>query len=210
MQRVVAIVVGGLALLACEPATETVTPPTSASAPQRVKRAEDVAEVVAPANPSPNALQEIVAAAPSSSPPPTDGDTGTRIGLDTGVERGEGPSYVPPPTTTSKVVAGDLEIQPQLSSPAIEREARAQIYWRLRRCKGPGGKPPAPESITLSFTLREDGTVDPVSVTATTADEALQATAECVLREFSNVPFEGPVATRRTPARIIITWPSVD
>ena len=171
-------------------------------------KAEDVTAVAAPTTPDPAALDALIDAVPGEVPPPTRRDGQTSVGTDTGVPGEELPT--PASTGAPRVVGGAVQIQPQLSSPAIEQQARAQIYWGLRECKGPGGRPPPPESITLAFTLREDGTVDPASVIATAEDERLQGTAECVLRAFSATPFEGPVATRRTPARIRITWPSVD
>ncbi len=171
-------------------------------------KVEDVTQIATPTAPDPAALDALIDAVPEEVPPPTAADGQTSVGTDTGVPGEELP--IPAATATPRVVGGAVQIQPQLSSPAIEREARAQIYWRLRECKGPDGRPPPPESITLAFTLREDGTVDPASVIASADDEELQSAAECVLREFSATPFEGPLATRRTPARIRITWPSVD
>lgn len=206
--------IGLVMLVACDEGRPDTAPPgrptttTTGEQAVAVTKEEDVTGVEAPRLPDPAALDALVEAAPAEAPPPTGKDGLTSVGTDTGLPGEE--LAIPASTTAPAVVGGEVQIQPQLSSPAIEREARAQIYWSLRECKGPDGRVPPPESITLAFTLREDGTVDPASVIASADDEALQSTAECVLRAFSATPFEGPVATRRTPARIRITWPSVD
>jgi hypothetical protein len=210
-----------IASAACDTGDVPAAPAASSSGPSwqerqraadgapRVTKAEDVPQIATPRAPSPTALKALVEAAPEVESKPTGDDGQTLVGSDTGREE-EDEALIPLPRPAPRVRGGEVEIQPQMSSPAIERQARAQIYWDLRRCKEAGGRPPPPESITLAFTLREDGTVDPASVTATAADDRLHPVAECVLREFSSTPFEGPPAARRTPARIVITWPSVD
>ncbi|MBW2455992.1 MAG: hypothetical protein JRI68_15855 [Deltaproteobacteria bacterium] len=106
---------------------------------------------------------------------------------------------------------GDPEVLPLLSSPAIERAARELIYWNLmQKCSGPNDEQPPPDVITLVFTIRSDGSVDPTSVSASASDKRYEETAACVVREFSASPFRGPPATLRSSARIIVTWPSVD
>ncbi|HHH29865.1 MAG TPA: hypothetical protein ENK57_16175 [Polyangiaceae bacterium] len=201
---------GLVMLVACDQGrSEETSPATPPSSEMAMTKEEDVPQVATPSAPDPAALERIIdASSEQEVPAATSEDGATAVGTDTGIPGDELP--VPASTATPRVMGGAVEIQPQLSSPAIEQQARAQIYWSLRECKGPDGRPPPPESITLAFTLREDGTVDPASVLASADDESLQKTAECVLRAFSATPFEGPLAARRTPARIRITWPSVD
>jgi hypothetical protein len=179
-----------------------------------IGRGEPQPEMPVPDRPDPTALAELLAAVPSTEPAPTGPDGGTRIGSETGVEDdGGSPAPLPSPTTSTggAVHAFGLKFQPLLSSPAIERAARAQIYWRLMQaCAGPTGKLPPPESVTLVFTIRADGAVDPTSVAATAANKELEPVAECVMRTFSAAPFVGPAETRGSSAKIEITWPSVD
>jgi hypothetical protein len=173
-------------------------------------------EARGPAAPVPNAvdpsaLAEVLAKGQAPKPPPT-GRAGTLLGSDTGApERDEPPSMaLPAPPESSRLQAGTAEFQPALSSPAIELAARAQLYWRLRSCRLPDGSPPPPESITLGFTIRPDGSVDPASVSASAEDDALAEVASCALRTFSASPFIGPEAGLETSSRVVITWPSVD
>ena len=183
----------------------------SAQAPA-LATATSAMEVEAPTTPDPGALDRILSKVPSARPVRTGPDGGTRVGSETG----EGGDELPRPgNETSRprhadVQAGPIEIQPQISSPSLERAAREQIYWQLRACVDAEGKPPPPESIVLAFTIRADGSVDPASVSASAEDKALEPVAECVLREFSSLPFRGPFAARRTSSRVLITWPSVD
>lgn len=165
----------------------------------------------------PSALAELVAQSPKQVLEPTGPDGATLVGTDTKVPRAEAAASAAVPTQlgtdhrVGMLTAGDIEIQPLLSTPAIERAARAQIYWPLRqKCAGPDGQPPPPDAVTLTFSIRSDGTVDPASVTAEAGDKRFEPTADCVLREFSALPFRGPGAVLGSSARVIITWPSVD
>ena len=171
------------------------------------------AEAAVAATADPVALGEIVYAAPREKPKSTGPDGSTLVGTDTGVAKTEEEAPPAPSAAAprSGMVAGAPQFQPALSTPAIERAAREQIYWALsKKCVGPDGKPPPADTIALVFTIRPDGSIDPASVAATTDDKRYEATAECVLREFSALPFRGPTATLHTTARIMVTWPSVD
>jgi hypothetical protein len=181
----------------------TATPALATQAP--------VAETPVAQNPDPGALAELLSMVPSSRPPPTAADGGTLVGSDSGKTAGEDEPAPSVSARRGRIKAGVPVFQPDLSSPAIERTAREQIYWKLNeKCRGADGKSLPPDSITLVFTIRTDGTVDPASVAASADDEIHEAAAECVLREFSASPFRGPSATLLTSVRVIITWPSAD
>ncbi len=175
--------------------------------------AAPLAETQAPDQPDPQALAELIAATPSGHPPVTGPKGGTLVGTETGLE---GDAGGPPPVTPARAMGigmqvGVPEVMPLLSSPAIERAARELIYWNLmKKCRGPEDEAPPPDVITLVFTIRSDGSVDPTSVSASASDKRYDETAACVVREFSASPFRGPPATIRASARIIVTWPSVD
>jgi hypothetical protein len=156
------------------------------------------------------ALAELLDHVPSSrAGSPTAPDGGTLVGSDSGVE-GEVLPEPPPVPSHRQLRLGRARYQPMLSNAAIERAARAQIYWHLRKCTTAAGTPPPAESIALSFTLRPDGTVDPATVTAKAQDEKLDDVAECVVRTFSSIPFRGPAAAHGTSPRVVVVWPSVD
>ena len=163
-----------------------------------------------PQRPNPGALGEILAHAPSARPRPTGPDGGTLVGTVVEVDAGA-PEVEPPAKRDKKLRTGKLFVQPLLSSPAIERAAREQIYWTLHeKCPGPDGESLPPDAITLRFTIRHDGSVDPASVAANASEDRFSDAAACVLREFSALPFRGPAAGRNNTARVIVTWPSAD
>jgi hypothetical protein len=200
--------------------------PTSPSAPSdagladgapaspALATAAPVAETQAPEQPDPQALAELLAATPSARPPSTGLDGGTLVGTETGFTGDPAtpePSARPAGGVVTGMQVGEPEVLPLLSTPAIERAARQLIYWNLmKNCRGPDDALVPPDMITLVFTIRSDGSVDPASVGASAAEKRYEATAECVVREFSASPFRGPAATIRSSARIIVTWPSVD
>ncbi len=155
-------------------------------------------------------LAELIEHVPSArARKPTVPDGGTLVGSDSGVDGEELPEP-PPVASRPKLRVGRPQFRPLLSNPAIERAARAQIYWQLRKCTTETGAPPPAESIVLSFTLRPDGTVDPATVGAEALDDSLDGVAECVVRMFSTVPFRGPAAAHGTSPRVVVVWPSVD
>ncbi len=176
--------------------------------------------VPTPTKADPVALAELLRAAPDKTPSPTGPDGGTLVGSETEVEPTKGsPDEVaagagttgPGQGPRAALRAGRMELRPQLSNVAIERAAREQIYWRLvQKCRDGKGEILPPDSITLVFTIRTDGSIDPASVGATAADKRYRAAAECVVREFSAIPFRGPEAALDQDTRVIATLPSVD
>ena len=200
----VALLLAGACSPSAETPAETEALPTP---PAAVTRSEDIPEVPAPNQADPVALAQLVAKAPDEPASSTGPDGRSELGSDTGEPMGE---VAPLPSTLPELESSKAKVQPALSSPAIERAAREQIYWHFRKCKAPDGRLPPPESITLFFIVRQDGVTDPASVSATVRDESLAPVAECIVREFSALPFEGPPGARRTTARVIVRWPSVD
>ncbi|HHH11935.1 MAG TPA: hypothetical protein ENK23_07680 [Sorangium sp.] len=159
--------------------------------------------------PDPAALAELLGAVPHA--PAALPTAATLVGSDTGVPGRTEPVLVSPPTPSARIRVGTPTFDPLLSSPALEQTARAQLYWALHKaCPGPDGKPLPADVITLRFTIRADGSVEPASVSASSADNHFQQTAECVLKTFSSLPFHGPVAGRGSTATLVVTWPSVD
>ena len=190
-------------------------PPASA-APSGSAGEFPIEEANVPSRPDPEALEELLAAAPTSRPAPTGPDGGTLVGSDSGKKGDAGTG--PEPTGLEEVDAGratletgKVMVQPGLSNVAIERALRAQVYWRLvQKCRGPEGELLPPDTVTLVFTVRSDGTVDPASVGATANERRYDKAVECVVREFSAIPFRGPPASLGGDSRVISTLPSVD
>jgi hypothetical protein len=169
-----------------------------------------------PSQPDPQALEELLATVPTSRLAATGPDGGTLVGSDTGKtgDAGAGPESPRPEEVDAgraTLEAGKLLVQPGLSSVAIERALRAQVYWPLvQKCRGPEGEILPPDTVTLVFSVRSDGTVDPASVGATANERRYDGAAECVVREFSAIPFRGPPASFGGTSRVIATLPSVD
>ncbi len=212
------ILLGSVAILVGCPASPSTSSDAGladgAPASPALATAAPVAETRPPEQPDPQALAELLAATPSARPPSTGPDGGTLVGTETGTTGDAGaPAPLSLPSRGARIgmAVGEPEVLPLLSSPAIERAARELIYWNLmKKCRGPEDEEPPPDVITLMFTIRSDGSVDPASVGASATDKRYEGTAECVVREFSASPFRGPAATIRSSARIIVTWPSVD
>jgi hypothetical protein len=161
--------------------------------------------------PDPRVRAQIVAAAPDGSARPTGPDGGTLVGSKTDVEGTAAVLPAPADSREQPGRSGPVRVEPLVSSPALERAARAQVYWTLaQKCTTSDGKLPPPESIVLSFTIAGDGTVDPTSITVRSDDPALAPVVDCVLREFAATPFSVPAARGSARSTVLIAWPSVD
>jgi len=164
---------------------------------------------------SPDALNEILAAAPAEHPAPTGEDGGTKIATSTGVRRAE-PSAEPlapeaAPPKKPQVGIGTLTLEPEMASPAVEREGRAQLYWSLvQRCRDKDGKILPPDVITLHFTIDAEGYIQPATILATASNPRYEEAAHCMLRELSAASFRAPPSARGIVAPVTATVPSVD
>ncbi len=165
-------------------------------------------------SPDPLALADLLRAVPTSAPSPTDPDGGTLLGTDTGAPATASPVTVedaPQRNKKSNVQLGPVAVQSEMASPAIEREARAQLYFPLvSRCRDKQGKVLPPDAIFLEFKIDEDGYLVPQSISATALSPPYQAAAECMRREISTLPFRGPAGARGQAAQVKMTIPSVD
>jgi len=158
----------------------------------------------APRRPDPAALAELVAAAPG---PPASSVALTLVGTDTGLATGTSSQSSPSLGATPPRVVP----RPPLSSPALERAARAQLYWPLSQaCRLPSGELPPADSVVLEFEIQADGSVYPGSVAASADDERYRSVAECVERVFSASGFRGPFEGRGSYTSVRIGWPSID
>lgn len=214
------------ALLACDGAK---TQAPSAAAPGRSVdpehpfsrsdigvRATDIADAgPAPtATVDPLAFDDFLKAAPSSAPAPTDPDGGTLLGAATATAGASSPITVEePPKRSAKAVVqlGTVAVQSEMASAALEREARAQLYFPLvTRCRGKDGKILPPDAILLEFTIDADGYIVPQNISATATSAEHTAAAKCMRRELSGLPFRGPSGARGQTAQVKMTVPSVD
>ncbi|MFO0590592.1 MAG: hypothetical protein U0441_23825 [Polyangiaceae bacterium] len=162
----------------------------------------------------PLALADLLRQVPTSAPGPTDPDGGSLIGTETGVPGTAAPVTVEDAPHRGKQVSvqlGALNVQAVMASPAIEREARAQLYFPLvSRCKGEDGKVLPPDAVLLELTIDEEGYILHQNTVATAQNAKYKAAAECMRRELLALPFRGPAGARGVPAQVKITLPSVD
>jgi len=162
----------------------------------------------------PLALADLLRAVPTTAPAATDPDGGTLIGSETGAPATAAPVTVeeaPQRTKKSTVQLGAVAVQSEMASPAIEREARAQLYFPLvTRCRDAQGKILPPDAILLEFTINDDGYIVPQNVSATAQSPVHRAAADCMRRELLGLPFRGPAGARGQQAQVKMTVPSVD
>jgi len=166
-------------------------------------------------HPDTEALSEFLSAAPRDAGAPTAEDGGTLIGSDTKVPppdaSAEASAPVAPRAPKGRVDLGETTMQPQMSSPAIERAARAQLYWSLvQRCRDKDSKILPPDAVKLVFTIDPDGYIAASSIVASAADPRHDDAALCMRRELSAATFQAPVSARGSTTRITATIPSVD
>jgi hypothetical protein len=178
------------------------TPPSSAAA----------AAASVPSTPDPRALAEILAAAPHLPPAGDPRAPDARIGSDTGVHVDAGAADASAtPAKGPRVHVGKLTIEPGMSTPAIERAARAQLYWPMvQRCRDAGGAILPPEVVHLTFHLDRDGYVIPASILAVAKDAAFADAARCMARELAAAAFRAPPGARGLPEDVSMDVPSVD
>lgn len=162
----------------------------------------------------PLAFDDFLKAVPASPPGPTDPGGGTRIGTSTGTAATGSPVTIEEPPQRGKkgvIQLGAVAVQTEMASPALEREARAQLYFPLvTRCRGKDGQILPPDAVTLEFTIDVDGYIVPQNISATAEKEEHAAAAKCMRRELSGLPFRGPAGARGQVAHVKMTVPSVD
>lgn len=164
------------------------------------------------ASADPAALAELLAAAPDAGLLPTGEDGGTAIGTDSGASPTDTPAApAEDPPDHPRVTIGQVQVQSEMSTPAIEKAARAQLYWPLvQRCRAPDGRMLPPEVITLSFTIDPEGYLVPTSIVATSADPRYEEAAACMRKELSGATFRAPPAARGLTTRVDALVPSID
>lgn len=159
----------------------------------------------------PTALAEIVAAAGAA--PRATGGVAAKIGTDTGAPTSEPrpPASIEPPRP--RVEIGIPSLPDEMGSPAIEKAARAQLYWGLvQRCRDPAGKILPPDAIRVAFNLDGDGTIVVNTIVAEARDPRHDDAAACMRRELSlaGATFRAPAGARGSATRVDATIPSVD
>lgn len=217
-----ALLLGLAPALACSrPESAAPAPPPSASAAGRwsrdalsapsAERGPTEPPVLASADPS--ALDELLRKAPSAAARPTGSSGGTALGEETHLPEGA-PLVEPPPAETQHrpvITVGAPVMQATMANPAIERAARAQLYWNLvQRCRDREGKILPADAVHLKFNIDADGYIASSSIIATAADPRFSDAAHCMRRELSTATFRAPAATRGQLGVIDATVPSVD
>lgn len=174
----------------------------------------------------PGVLEEILAAAPKASATPTGPDGGTLVGTETGVreqarEAGGGLDGGVDAAAASAAISrvgkriqiqeGSPDVHEGIPSSAVERAARAQLYYPLvTRCRGADGKVLPPDTIVLRFKIDVDGYIVPSSISTSGTEPRYEAAANCMQRELSAAGFRAPAAARGVATWVNATVPSVD
>jgi hypothetical protein len=169
------------------------------------------------ASADPAALAAILEAAPRREPASTGPDGGTLVGLET---RRSTEALTEPPAApagparqapTAIVDTGEVLLEPGSSSPAIERAARAGLYWDLvHRCRERQGKLLPPDAVRLEFTVQGDGTVATSTILATSQEGRYDEAAQCMRRLLASGGFRVPAPADGVATRVVMTVPSVD
>ena len=149
-----------------------------------------------------------------AAPKPTAADAGPAIGADYRdrggrVERRRRRDGRAP--RRPNVVVGAPTLQASMATPAIERAARAQLYWNLvQRCRDQAGNILPPDAIAMRFIIDADGYITPASIVAMAGETKYTDAAHCMRRELSTATFRAPAATWGHPGEVRATLPSVD
>jgi hypothetical protein len=217
-----ALLLGLAPAAACSrPESAAPAPPTSASAAGRwsrdalsapsAERGPTEPPVLASADPA--ALAELLRKAPPAAARPTGSAGGTALGEETHLPEGAPLVEPPAPSTHTRpvIMVGTPVMQATMANPAIERAARAQLYWNLvQRCRDKEGQILPADAIHLKFNIDADGYIASASIIATAADPRFSDAAHCMRRELSTATFRAPAATRGQFGVIDATVPSVD
>jgi len=171
------------------------------------------AEPAVPATADTAALDEILAAASaraSAAAPPA--DPSDLLGTDTGVPLDGGADRAPASAARgAKVSVGKVTVEPGLSSPGVERAARAQLYWPLvQRCRDDAGAILPPEVVRIRFSLDADGYIVPASIHTSAKEARFAGAARCMERELAAATFRAPPAGRGSLQGVDMDVPSVD
>jgi hypothetical protein len=174
-------------------------------------------EPAVPTTADPAALDEILAAAPrpsASAPTLADAsDHSALLGTDTGTaDAGPGDARPPAdPARTAKIRIGKVTAEPGMASAAIERGARAQLYWALvQGCRDLDGGVLPPEVVHVELHLDHEGYIVPATILAFPKDPRFADAARCMARELRATAFRMPAAARGTPMNVKLDVPSVD
>jgi hypothetical protein len=170
-------------------------------------------EPAVPTTADPAALAEILAASPRGAARPSTGpDGGTAIGADSGVPGDANPPAIAVEAEGQPVLrVGKPVPEPNISAPAIEVAARAQLYWGLtHRCRDPQGKLLPPEAVRVFFRVDTDGFLLPASIVATPRRDEFAPAARCMARELSTTSFRAPPGARGAPHNLWADVPTAD
>ena len=131
------------------------------------------------------------------------------VGTQTGRAPDEGGDAELPPRSVAKF--GRPTRQGDVSSTAVERSARADLYWTLvARCRGPDGETLPPDAVTLRFRLDESGAIELDTLSSEPSQPRYEDAASCMRRELVSLPYRGSAGQRGSRALVTMTVPSVD
>ncbi len=170
-------------------------------------------EPAVPTTADPAALDEILTAASArAGAAAAPADPSDLLGTDTGVPQDAGADHAPASGARGgRVSVGKPVVEPGVSSPGVERAARAQLYWPLvQRCRDEAGAILPPEVVHLHFRLDIDGYIVLSSIHVSSKDLRYAAAARCMERELAAATFRAPPAGRGNARDVDMDVPSVD
>jgi hypothetical protein len=94
---------------------------------------------------------------------------------------------------------------------AIERSARAQLYWELtQRCKDEHDAILPPESVEVMFDVDDEGYLVTSTISAIAKSPPFERAALCMRREVARSGYRAPPAARGAVTHIKLWVPSTD
>jgi hypothetical protein len=155
------------------------------------------------------ALAELLRAAsaravePASSARALGGDTHLPGSGDVDVET---PHALPAPAVSAAQTR-----HPGAGNDAIERSARAALYWDLtQHCKDESDRILPPESIEVRFDVDEEGYLVTSTITAIAKNPRFERAALCMRREVARSAYRAPPAARGVATHLKLWVPSTD
>jgi hypothetical protein len=173
-----------------------------------------------PTIPEPAALDEILAAARLAGAADAGGadggapDRGALLGTDTGVPADAGAAEGGAAAEARREGGfhiGEVNGLPRMSSPAIEKAARAQLYWPLvQHCRDEAGGILPAEAVHVTLQIDREGYIVPATILAVPREPRFAQAARCMARELRVVAFRMPAASRGLVQDVDLDVPSVD
>jgi hypothetical protein len=150
-------------------------------------------------------LQAASARAAASAP------TSRTLGGDTHVAGSGDVDADPPKPRVAPAASASAPRHAGAGNDAIERSARAQLYWELtQRCKDEHDAILPPESVEVMFDVDEDGYLVTATISAIAKAPRFERAALCMRREVARSGYRAPPTARGAVTHVKLWVPSTD